>query len=306
MPTDVIIRPLTSVEDFEACRALEGETWGHGLHDSMPMPMLIVLTHIGGLVAGAFDGSGELLGFVLSLPGVRDGEVIHWSHLLAVRGSARNLGIGRRLKEYQIAELARRGIAHVCWSYDPLVAKNAHLNLERLGARVVEYVPNFYGVTDSPLHYGVPTDRFVVACPTGGTAAGDSAKHRADDRSRERSPVVRAVLAHASPESHYPVLTPFPRPGDVQPPEDRARMSVALVEVPVDIEALLAREPEAGAVWRAATREHFTWALEHGYDIAGIAGGAPSASQGASPDASPDALPPARAFYICVTSSGGT
>ncbi len=302
MPTgdspDVVVRLLTSTDDFEACRELEGETWGHGQHDSTPMPMLIVLTHIGGFVAGAFDRSGELLGFVLSLLGTHDGEVIHWSHLLAVRDSARNLGIGRRLKEYQLAELARRGIAHVYWSYDPLVAKNAHLNLERLGARVVEYVPDFYGTTSSPLHYGVPTDRFVVACPTGGAAGTGTGAPRMEGRASDRPSAVRAVMERASPETRYPVLTPFPRPGDVRPPEDRARIPVVLVEVPADIEAVLAREPEAGAVWRAATREHFTWALGHGYEVSGIVGGAPGASS--KPSA------PARAFYICVASSSGT
>lgn len=285
-PAGVIVRPLTSREDFEACRALESEVWGQGDSDPTPMPMLIVLTHIGGLVAGAFEPSGELLGFVLSLVGTRDGEVMHWSHLLAVRDSARNRGIGRRLKEYQLAELARRGITHVYWSFDPLVTKNAHLNINRLGARVVEYVLDLYGVTRSPLHYGLPTDRFVVACPTG---ERDAARRPAADRGA-------VAEQRATSTARYPILTPFPQPGDVRPPEDRTGMPVVLVEVPPDIQTVLAREPEAAAKWRAATRDYFTWALAHGYQVVGIVGGAEYATAG--PAAS------SRAFYILEAATG--
>jgi len=308
----ITIRPLTSIEEYEACAALESEVWGPGFHNPTPISMLIVLTHIGGLVAGAFDSAGALLGFVLSLVGAWHGEVMHWSHLLAVRDSARNRGIGRLLKEFQLAELARRGIAHVYWSFDPLVAKNAHLNLERLGARVVEYVPNLYGVTKSPLHYGLPTDRFVVACPTGGMAGaagaagaagvlGTTGADRVIGRSAGHS-AGHSAAELASPATDYPVLTPFPQPGDVPPPEDRARMPVALVEVPVDIQTVLAHEPEVAAVWRATTREHFTWALAHGYEVVGIHGGAPSASSASS---APSSSTPPRAFYVLRARPGG-
>jgi len=97
---------------------------------------------------------------------VKNNEVVHWSHALGVRESARNLGIGRQLKDYQRAELARLGIRSMYWTFDPLIAKNAHFNLNRLGARVVEYVPDMYGTTKSPLHHGLATDRFVVVCST--------------------------------------------------------------------------------------------------------------------------------------------
>lgn len=271
--TGITIRSLTSIGDYEACSALEREVWGPGYHNPTPLSMLIVITHIGGLVAGAFDPTGVLLGFVLSLVGTRDGNVMHWSHLLAVRDTARNQGIGRLLKEFQRAELARRGITHVYWSFDPLMAKNAHLNLDRLGARVVEYVPNLYGVTRSPLHYGLPTDRFVVACSTSGTATAN-----------------RLAPELTPSGTRHPILTPFPQPGDVLPPDDRVRMPIVLVEIPTDIQAVLARAPDVAAVWRAATREHFTWALGHGYDVIGI--------RGATPSVPPDSPAQPRAFYV--------
>ena len=86
--------------------------------------------------------------------------------MLAVRPDARNLGLGRRLKEHQRAMVRELGASVIYWTYDPLVARNAHLNFNRLGVRLAEYVENMYGVTDSVLHGGIPTDRMVVAWPT--------------------------------------------------------------------------------------------------------------------------------------------
>ena len=97
---------------------------------------------------------------------MRDGKPIHWSHMLGVREDVRGMGVGRHLKEMQRAELARRGITRVLWTFDPLQARNAHLNFNRLGVRLIDYVENMYGITASPLHHGLATDRLVVMLPT--------------------------------------------------------------------------------------------------------------------------------------------
>jgi predicted GNAT superfamily acetyltransferase len=166
-----LVRPLTSDADLRACLALQHATWGEGFSEAVPPSLLRVVQRVGGVAAGAFDASGELLGFVFGITGVRDGRIVHWSDLLAVRADARGRGIGRRLKEYQREEVRRLGGEAILWSFDPLVARNAHLNLVRLGARVVEYVVDMYGVSDSVLHRGLGTDRLVVEWPieeTGG------------------------------------------------------------------------------------------------------------------------------------------
>ena len=81
-----------------------------------------------------------------------------------------SMGIGRRLKEYQRATLAARGINREFWTFDPLQAQNAHLNINRLGVRVIDYVVDMYGSMGSPLHFGVATDRLIVECTTGARA----------------------------------------------------------------------------------------------------------------------------------------
>ncbi len=241
------MRPLTTLADYRACVALEREIWGDEFDGAIPATMMQVATYVGGIALGAFDAHGQLVGFVFGLTGVLDGKITHWSHVLGVRATLRNAGIGRMLKEHQRAELARRGIAEMYWTYDPLIAKNAHLNLDVLGARVVRYVPDMYGDTGSPLHHGLATDRLVVVCST---AAARRAPH----------PAVDAAL---------PILTARRRRGDelVTPPETPPHI---LLEIPFDFAQLLARAPEEAAAWHAATREHFTWALGHGYDVAGM------------------------------------
>lgn len=158
----VKIRPLTSPADYAACVELQELVWGAG-EETIPPIMLQVSQKVGAIAAGAFDTRGKMLGCVFGLTGLRHGRVAHWSHMLAVRPEARDQGIGRRLKRYQRARLLPMGVPTMYWTFDPLVARNAHLNLNRLGATVEEYVPDMYGPGDqSPLDRGIGTDRLVV------------------------------------------------------------------------------------------------------------------------------------------------
>ena len=249
-PTDITVRPISARAECQACVVLQHEIWGDD--DAAPASVLQVVAHVGGIVAGAFAADGELLGFVFGLPALMHGTVAHWSHVLGVRESARNAGVGRMLKEYQRAELARRGIARMYWTYDPLVAKNAHLNLNLLGARVVEYVRDMYGTTASPLHNGLATDRLIVVCDTGPRP------------SPRAEPVSRAL-------ERCPVLTAEPRPGDVPASmDDGARLHTLLLEIPADFQLLAAQASDRAERWHAATRAHFEWALLNGYTVSGL------------------------------------
>ena len=249
---DIVVRPVATRAECQACVALQYEIWGPRHDDAVPASILQVVAKVGGLVAGAFTANGELVGFVFGLPALIDGTLAHWSHILGVRESARNVGVGRMLKKFQRAELARRGIATVYWTYDPLVAKNAHLNLNLLGARVVEYVRDMYGTTSSPLHHGLATDRLIVACSTAPEAA-------------------RSTRTFAPQPPHAPVLTPEPRASDVTAiPDAPDRAPMLLVEIPVDFQLLAAQSPDRGALWHDAVRMHFEWALQHGYEVTGL------------------------------------
>ena len=248
--SDITVRPITGRPECQACVALQHEIWGDD--DAAPASVLQVVSHVGGIVAGAFAADGELLGFVFGLPALMDGTLAHWSHVLGVRESARNAGVGRLLKEYQRNELARRGIDRMYWTYDPLVAKNAHLNLNLLGARVVEYVRDMYGTTASPLHNGLATDRLIVVCDTG------------------RHPARRATSPVRELE-RCPMLTEEPRPGDVLASMDEgAHPRTLLLEIPADFHLLAAQASDRAARWHAATRAHFEWALRNGYTVTAL------------------------------------
>lgn len=124
--------------------------------------MFVVALETGGQVLGAFDG-GRMIGFTMALAGVHDdGKVFLHSHMTAVVPEFRDRGVGRMLKLLQRDDALRRGIGLVEWTFDPLELKNAYFNLVRLGAVVRRFIPNCYGITDSPLHAGLPTDRLVA------------------------------------------------------------------------------------------------------------------------------------------------
>jgi predicted GNAT superfamily acetyltransferase len=246
----VDIRPLRTMAECVDCVELQRHVWGFGEADVVPATLLHVVDHVGGLAAGAFDSSGQLLGFVFGVSGVRDGELVHWSHMLGVRESARNLGLGRMLKEFQRTAMAKLGVRRISWSFDPLMAKNAYFNFDRLGASVVEYVPDMYGTTASPLHLGLPTDRLVVTTPTSVTGV-------------ERHPAGNGAL---------PLLSPFPRDGDdvITLGVGDRRPDAVLIEVPSDILELTRRSPATARRWRLAVREHFQWALANDYRVASV------------------------------------
>jgi predicted GNAT superfamily acetyltransferase len=245
---DVTIRAFASAQDIEACTALQASIWGPRFADAVPASLLQVATYVGGLALGAFATDGTLLGFVFSLAGMRDGQPVHWSHMLGVRESAQGMGIGRRLKEAQRDELARRGVARMFWTFDPLQARNAHLNLNRLGVQVLEYVPNMYGITDSPLHFRLATDRLIVECRTAA-------------RGPATSPNGAVALGT------LPVLTPFPRSGDPPPAHGTNGAPAVLIEIPADLSPLT---PESAGQWRVGTRAHFQQALAAGYTVAAL------------------------------------
>jgi predicted GNAT superfamily acetyltransferase len=165
----ITVRHLAGPADLDACVRMQRETWGDDFSEVTPRSMILVAQKVGGIAAGAFE-DGRMLGFVFGLTGIRDGELVHWSDMLAVDPAARDRGIGRQLKAFQREAVLALGVRSMYWTYDPLVARNAHLNLNVLGAEVAEYVPDMYGASNSPLHAGLGTDRFVVRWRLDGTS----------------------------------------------------------------------------------------------------------------------------------------
>jgi predicted GNAT superfamily acetyltransferase len=157
----IVLRLCHSLEDMRSCVALQKEVWNFTDAELVPLRMFVVADKVGGQVLGAFNGN-EMVGFALSVPGTRTGQVYLHSHMLAVRKAYRNAGLGRRLKLLQREEALARGIELIEWTFDPLEIKNAYLNIERLGAIARRYNINQYGITSSPLQGGLPSDRLIA------------------------------------------------------------------------------------------------------------------------------------------------
>lgn len=242
-----VIRPLSSEDDFAACVALQKTTWGDDFRELVPPAMLLITQHVGGVAAGAFVAD-RLVGFVYGLTGLKDGRPVHWSHMLAVEPAWRDRRLGRRLKRWQRDRIRALGVERMYWTFDPLVARNAHFNLDVLGARIVEYRRNLYGEnpmsrTDSV----IGSDRFVVEWDLSDRRTGpDDRLVRLDRPQRPLGPLV-------SPES--PEL-----------PDGRE----LLVAIPRDIQTLKGTQPEVARRWREVTRAAFEHCLSAGYEVAGV------------------------------------
>jgi predicted GNAT superfamily acetyltransferase len=157
----LVIRKCRNIDELRACVDLQREVWKFDDLDLIPLRMFVVAEKVGGQVIGGFDGD-TLVGYALAIPGSRDHHAYLHSHMLAVRESYRNSGLGRRLKLAQREDGLQRGFALIEWTFDPLEIKNAYLNIVRLGAIARKYSINHYGFSSSHLHRGLPTDRLIA------------------------------------------------------------------------------------------------------------------------------------------------
>jgi len=251
------VRPLSAAEDYAQCVELQRDTWGRDFAEIVPPALLQVSQKVGGVAAGAFDKDGRLVGFVYGVSGIKGGRLSHWSHMLAVRPEWSGVGVGARLKIYQRQTLLSLGIGVAYWTFDPLVARNAHLNLNRLGAGIAEYTPNMYGDTGSDLHSGLGTDRFLVAWELD-------------------TPQVERALAGTPPttafETPETLVIQLADDGTPTMPADDelAETDPVLITVPEDIQAVKAASPELAWRWRELTRRAFLWYLKRQYRVHGI------------------------------------
>ncbi len=260
-PPEFEVRPVRAREEFIACVELQRDTWGRSFSDVVPLSMLQITARMKGVVTGAFASDGALLGFVYGVTGLRRGELAHWSHMLAVRPEARDRGIGRRLKLAQKEELRAVGVRTMYWTYDPLVARNAHLNLNLLGAEVDEFVPNMYGESDSLLHQ-LGTDRFIVRWDLTGEATPSRPPPHAPGLASHPAPLLWAPGtpgaewppnegADAPSSAGHPPAADQPSPPAGDPPDAIA------VRIPRDIEVVEARSVREALAWRHSTRAAF-------------------------------------------------
>jgi predicted GNAT superfamily acetyltransferase len=227
LTSEIDVRHCSSLAEYEECVRLEHAVWGEAI--AVPSAVFVVAHHTGGQIVGAFD-DGKMAGFTLALAAIRAGKPSLHSHMTAVLPEFRDRGIGRRLKLFQRQDALKRGIDLIEWTFDPLDLKNAHFNLVRLGAVAQQYIPDCYGVTASPLHGGLPTDRLVAEWWLG-------------------SERVKSILAD-----------------DVRP----MRGSPERVTIPQNLAEIIPSNREAATRIQAEAREQFQKWFAEGYAATGV------------------------------------
>lgn len=234
----VRIRELARPAEFVLAQKVAKAAWRLPDIEAPSVADLIAITHAGGLTAGAFGG-GEMLGFVHGFPREIDGRRAQHSHLLAVRPRAQGRGLSTRLKLFQRRWCLDRGIGRIAWTYDPLLVKNARLNLVRLRARALGYLRDFYGRIGG-IYADLPTDRFEVFWDL------DSPEVR------------RAAEGNRTPEASLADSVPY-RSG---PPPGARRVRV---EIPTGAPALYLSDPAAALKARLALRRRAEVLMGSGY-----------------------------------------
>jgi predicted GNAT superfamily acetyltransferase len=239
-PPSVEVRLARSHADFAACEALSRDIWGAAERNVVPRELLLTMQLNGGLVHGAFLPDGRLVGFCFGFAGLRDGQLRLCSHQLGVVPELRGAGIGIALKQAQRRDALRLGYPLVSWTFDPLEARNAYINLHRLGCIARLYDRNHYGEMEDELNRGLPSDRFEVEWwldrPTPATPPGEP-------------PVMLRVAGNSEP---------------VRETVDLATAPAVLIGVPDDFQAVKRNSLDLALRWRLESRAALEAALTAG------------------------------------------
>ncbi len=258
---DWTIHVLETPEEMTAVEELQRLVWPGPDVEVVPKDLLLAVVHNGGLAVGAFVGK-DLVGASFGFPGfytTPDGPRLkHHSHFLAVHPEWRSNGIGFALKRAQWQMVRKQGLDRITWTYDPLLSRNAHLNIARLGAVCNTYLRSEYGEMRDSLNAGLPSDRFQVDW----WLNTERVERRLSRRSRPTLTPDHYLAAEVTLLEACPDREPVARPPDEVP---SLAGTLLLVEIPSDILALKAFDLSLARDWRFYTREVFENAFAAGY-----------------------------------------
>jgi len=257
------IRLIETPEEMRLIEDLQRQVWHGSETDVVPLHMLITVVHNGGLVLGAFDDE-TIVGFVFGFAGLEstpDGPLAkHCSHMMGVHPNYRDSGIGFALKRAQWQMVRHQGLNHITWTYDPLLSRNAYLNIAKLGAVCSTYRRSEYGDMRDGLNAGLPSDRFQVDWWINTPRA---------ERRLGKKPRPTLKMNHLAESGLRPFYAAdssnrWIRPPEHIPPfEDR----LLLAEIPAEFLDLKDQDFALARDWRFFTRELFETAFAKNFLI---------------------------------------
>ena len=265
MRSEIVIRPLTSLDEMEAVENLEREIWHIPDLEIMPVHTMHAIQHNGGALLGAFDGD-KMVGFVMGMlavdperPGPAAARLKMYSNVAGALPAYQGQGIGYRLKLAQRAFALKLGLDLITWTYDPLESLNGRFNFGKLGVICQKYHRNFHGEM-AGINTGLPTDRFEVAW------------HLNSER------VQRCVDGTKRPSTLNDLLTQggallnqtHGDAGNLPIPPSQphsASGSKALVEIPADFQAIKQKNFDLALRWREHTRQLFEELFQNGFVV---------------------------------------
>jgi predicted GNAT superfamily acetyltransferase len=243
------LRQINDLEGFNLITELQRQAWGMSDLDVTPSHVLHAASKTGGQVIGAFTADKQLVAFALAFLGrdVKNARPYLLSHMVAVSPSSQSKSIGYQIKLAQKQDALARGINLIKWTYDPLLSKNANINIRKLGAHVYKFLPNLYGEMRSDL-YGssFPTDRFEVSWDL-----------------TEPQPVEFPEAAPQLVELHAGAPVVVTR-------NLSAGADALLCRVPLDHTEIRKKDPDLALRWQAAIREVSTALLNGSYVVCGF------------------------------------
>ena len=273
MRGQIRIAPLTTLDEYAQCERLQQQIWESDAMDVVPRHLLLTFQRHGGLVLGAFDPEGRMIGFAFGFLGQMAPDNVftddtlrawqHCSHEVGVVPQWRGQGVGYELKLAQRDWVMRQGLDLITWTYDPLEIGNASLNLGKLGATCRCYLRDLYGAMADGLNAHLPSDRFEVAWRL---ASPRVARRVAEGWQR---PTLEALMA-----SGANLVNPGQVDGQrvVRPTEVReSDASRVLVEVPANFQAVKRASLDLALEWRLNSRLAFERYFAAGYSACDLA-----------------------------------
>jgi predicted GNAT superfamily acetyltransferase len=259
------IKVIETIQEMHRVEVLQRQVWQEAETDIVPAHLMNSAVHNGGVLVGAYVDE-TLAGFVFGFSGfysTPDGPRLkHYSSMLGVLPEFRNQGMGFALKRAQWQLVRHQGIDRITWTYDPLLSRNAWLNITRLGAVCSTYLRDFYGEMHDTLNQGLPSDRFDVDWWVN--------SHRVNRRLSRRRRNDISLVHYLAGGSQIINPAEFATNGWLQPvkntfsPFGREQVFI-LVEIPADFQALKAADIGLAGQWRMHTRENFEHLFEAGY-----------------------------------------